>query len=65
MEVEAGCSQDARPGGCLLDNNACKQAIQLPVLGDDLRPSGRNQGLRELAALPGLVRGFPCGICAG
>jgi hypothetical protein len=26
---------------------------------------GRRYGLRESAALPGPLRGYPCGICAG
>jgi hypothetical protein len=41
-----------------LANKLCKKPI-FPLLSADLRLSGRNQGLRELAALAGFVRGFP------
>jgi hypothetical protein len=48
-----------------LANGPCKKRFCLPVSSADLRLSGRNDRLRELAVLAGFVRGFPCGIYAG
>ena len=61
----AGCLQDARLGRCFPRRKFLQTQFFLPILSIDLRLSGRNQGLREFAALVGCVRGLPCGMLRG